>query len=59
MSEIYLIQNDKTLVKMVETSYDTEDLLQSLLADYPNLLAGDQINGKAIGNQHVLSRCLR
>lgn len=41
---IYLIQDDKQLVAMAESPYDSEDLLQTLLADYPNLLAGDQMN---------------
>lgn len=41
---IYLVQNDGSLVEMSEQSYDTEDLLQGLLAQYPNLLAGDQMN---------------
>ena len=29
---------------MEETTYDSESLLQKLLADHPDLLAGDQIN---------------
>jgi len=41
---IFLIQNDGQLVEMREQPYDSEALLQRLLADYPNLLAGDQIN---------------
>ena len=41
---IYLVQDDKRLVEMTETPYDSEDLLQSLPADYPHLLAGEQIN---------------
>jgi hypothetical protein len=39
---IYLIQADEQLVEMVEQPYDSEDVLQTLLAKYPNLLAGDQ-----------------
>ncbi len=39
---IYLIRDDGELVEMSEQAYDSEDLLQELLADYPNLLAGDQ-----------------
>jgi hypothetical protein len=38
---IYLIQGDEQLVEMTEQPYDSEDLLQELLARYPNLLAGD------------------
>lgn len=41
---IYLIQQDGGLVEMMEQEYATEDLLQKLLADHPNLLAGDQIS---------------
>ena len=41
---IYLLGNDKRLVEMKETAYDSEDLLQELLASYPSLLAGDQID---------------
>jgi hypothetical protein len=42
---IYLIQDDGTLVAMAEAPYDSEDLLQELLAKYPDVLAGDQIGG--------------
>jgi hypothetical protein len=41
---IYLIRNNEELVEMSERVYDSEDLLQRLLARYPNLLAGDQVN---------------
>ncbi|GJM21266.1 MAG: hypothetical protein DHS20C15_11810 [Planctomycetota bacterium] len=41
---IYLLGKDKKLVTMEEQAYDSEALLQELLADYPSLLAGDQIN---------------
>ncbi len=41
---IYLIQGDGQLVEMKEQSYDSENLLQELLAKYPNLLAGDQVD---------------
>jgi len=44
MSEIYLITAEQTLVTMAQESYASEDLLQTLLEKYPNLLAGDQIN---------------
>jgi len=42
--KIYLIQNDAELIEMEEKEYEQEILLQKLLADYPNLLAGEQIN---------------
>lgn len=41
---IYLIGDDKRLLPMSETLYDSEPSLQELLADYPELLAGDQID---------------
>ena len=41
---IYLIQDGGRLVEMNEESYESEDLLQGLLAQHPNLLAGDQIS---------------
>jgi hypothetical protein len=41
---IYLLGDGDNLLEMNENQYDSEDLLQELLAKYPNLLAGDQIN---------------
>ena len=41
---VYLIGEDGELVEMAERPYDSEDLLQGLLARHPNLLAGDQID---------------
>jgi len=40
---IYLRDGDD-LVEMTEQPYDSEDILQELLAKYPNLLAGDQMD---------------
>lgn len=42
--EIFLIQKDGQLVGMREHAYDSEALLQGLLARYPHLLVGDQID---------------
>jgi hypothetical protein len=39
--EIYLIGQDDKLVEMRAQEYDSESLLQHLLAEYPNLLAGN------------------
>jgi hypothetical protein len=44
---IFLIQSGGDLVEMTEQPYDNEDILQELLVKYPNLLAGDQIDGAA------------
>jgi hypothetical protein len=41
---IYLLQPDRQLLAMTEQPYDSEALLQALLADYPDLLVGDQID---------------
>jgi len=41
---IYLVQGDNSLVELGEQGYVTESILQGFLADYPNLMAGDQIN---------------
>ena len=41
MCAIFLKQGNE-LVEMVEQPYEAEEVLQKLLADYPNLLAGDQ-----------------
>jgi hypothetical protein len=43
-SGIFLLQKDGSLTEMGLKDYDSEDVLQSLLAKYPNLLAGDQID---------------
>ncbi|MCI0490631.1 MAG: hypothetical protein L0229_28905 [Blastocatellia bacterium] len=53
---IYLIQGDGRLVEMTEKSYDSEDLLQGLLAQYPNLLAGDQIDSNSPRQWLLVSR---
>ena len=42
--KIYLIRGDDTLQDLSEEAYASEDLLQTLLEKYPDLLAGDQIN---------------
>ncbi len=42
---MYLLQSDDSLIAMTEAPYDSEDVLQSLLAKYPDLLAGDQLPG--------------
>ena len=40
---MFMIRDDGTLVPMTEQAYNSEDLLQQLIAEYPDLLAGDQI----------------
>jgi hypothetical protein len=41
---IFLLQGDD-LVEMRQQPYDSEDVLQTLLENYPNLLAGEQFAG--------------
>jgi hypothetical protein len=43
---IYLIQANGTLVEMKEQAYETEDFFQNILAEHPNLLAGDLIDNQ-------------
>jgi hypothetical protein len=43
---IYLLKEDSKLLAMEESPYDSERLLQKLLADHPDLLAGDQIDAE-------------
>jgi hypothetical protein len=43
-AKIFLVEGRRKLTPMIETSYVTEDDLQALLADYPDLLPGDQID---------------
>lgn len=42
--KIYLRQPDGTLRAMTEAPFTSEDLLQRLLEDYPDLLAGEQMD---------------
>jgi hypothetical protein len=44
VGKIYLLQGNGTLQPMDEQPYANEDLLQTHLEDYPDLLAGEQIN---------------
>lgn len=43
---IFLINNDGSLIELNEEGYESEDLLQRLLAEYPNLLRMDNDEGK-------------
>ena len=44
---IFLVQDSGALVEMRGAPYDSESVLQQLLASYPNLLAGDQIDSES------------
>lgn len=45
MAELYLIDGDNNLTPLSQADYDSEELLQSLLSDHPQLLGGDQMGG--------------
>jgi hypothetical protein len=53
---IFVIQGDGQLVAVTEQPYDSEDLLQRLVADYPDILAGDQMNSAAPRRWLLISR---
>src|SRR5262249_44826461 len=53
---IFLIQTGGDLVEMKEQDYDSEKVLQELLARYPNLLAGDQMDSTAPRRWLLISR---
>jgi hypothetical protein len=42
--KIYILQDQSKLFPMVETQWDAEHKLQQLIAEYPDLLGGDQID---------------
>lgn len=50
---IYLVRDDGGLVEMREQPYDTEDVLQKLLADHPRLLGGDEGTGVLLVSREV------
>jgi hypothetical protein len=54
MSGIYVLHDNGNLVEMMERSYDSEDLLQGLLATYPSLLG--EIGGSATRRWLLISR---
>ncbi len=44
MAGVFLIRSNKELIELAEKPYASEDLLQKLLAKYPALLSGDQLD---------------
>src|SRR5260370_8548371 len=53
---IFVLHDDGTLDEMRERAYDSEDLLQDLLARHPNLLAGDQMDAEEPRRWLLVSR---
>lgn len=47
MSGVIFLRQGNKLVEMRESQYDSEDMLQRLLAEHPNLIAGEQVNSAA------------
>ena len=41
---VYLVRSDDQLIAMEESPHSSEDVFQALLADYPSLLAGEQMD---------------
>ena len=41
---IFLLHPNNELVPLDEAEYDSEDLLQTILTEHPDLLGGEQIN---------------
>lgn len=44
MGKIFLIKGENELIEMEEETYVSEEVLQDIIAKYPNLLAGEQID---------------
>ncbi|MCK9565873.1 MAG: hypothetical protein M0Q43_07485 [Methanothrix sp.] len=53
---VFLIQKDGQLVEMSEESYGSEADFQELIAKYPNILAGNQINDEEPRKWLLISR---
>ena len=53
---IFLLRDGCSLTRLNETPYDSENLLQALIAEYPDLLAGDQISNGAPHSWLLISR---
>lgn len=53
---IFLLNSNGQLVEMNEAAYLSEDLLQKLLADYPTLISGSQINPERPRRWLLISR---
>ena len=44
LDQIFLLNENKKLIELNESEFINEDQFQSLLASYPNLISGSQIN---------------
>jgi hypothetical protein len=57
--DIFLQRGPDDLVKMREVPYDSEKVLQKLLAKFPDLLAGDQFGGEESRKWVLIERSSR
>lgn len=55
-SGIFIIQNDDQLIELTEKEYDSEAILQGLLAKHPGLSAGKQIDNISPRRWLLISR---
>ena len=55
-SGVFLLNKDGSLEEMNQEDYSSEEYLQTLLENYPNLLAGEQINETNLRKWIVISR---
>jgi hypothetical protein len=55
-AKIFLVGSDDSLSEVEESHYESEDVLQALLARYPNLLAGAEMNPDAPRRWLLVSR---
>jgi hypothetical protein len=55
-NKVYLLDEQGKMKEMVHSLYESEDILQSLVADYPQLLAGEQIDQDAPRRWLLVSR---
>lgn len=53
---IYVIQEGKRLIRMEQAAYVAEANFQKLIEDFPELLAGEQINSAAPRKWLLVSR---
>lgn len=56
---IFHLDSNGKLIELNEANYISEDLLQQLLADYPNLISGSQINSLRPRRWLLISREIR
>jgi hypothetical protein len=54
---IYLLSNG-SLSAMTESGFEKEDLLQQLLEKYPEILAGDQMDGAESRRWLLIAACV-